>query len=93
MGVILLRHLASFVPFILITGCHTYGGVSIHDSSFDSAYEEDRYIAHIGIAQKTSEHTEIFLEHNSMPRIVEGETATPGYGTNEIGIRGILQLW
>lgn len=68
---------------LFLTGCQVFAGMSVHDTSFDSEYQEDGIIAVIGITEDINKNIEVFIEHHSMPRFSE----KIGHGTNQIGIK------
>jgi hypothetical protein len=68
-----------------------YGGLSIHSTDIDYNYQEGAIIGHIGLEKNLFEventDISIYIQHTSIP------TTNDDYeGTNEIGIRGRIEI-
>ena len=77
----------------ILSGCHLYGGLGIHDTSFDSEFKEKGAIATFGISQELGSNVEVFVEHSSMPYVDETKTERGGYGINQAGVRGRWKIF
>lgn len=79
---------------ILLQSCILYAGLGVHDTSFDSEYQEDSYIGTLGVSQELTEHIEIYFEHSSMPFYEETRRDNGSkFGVNSIGGRAKVKLF
>jgi len=70
---------------LLLTGCQLYGGLSVHDTSFDSEYKEDSTIGFFGVSHEFNKNFEGGIEHESMPFFSENNNGRGGgYGINKV---------
>ena len=76
----------------LINGCTVSVGLGVHDTAIDSEFTEDRYVGWVQGDLFFNDYISIYGRHESMPRIKERYTNTPGYGANTIGVSGRVDL-
>lgn len=78
----------------LLSGCHLYGGMSVHDRAFDSEFKEGKVITILGASQELNDNFEIYIEHLSMPFEKEKPNADGyGNGINQVGMKAKIKLF
>ena len=73
----------------LLSGCHIYGSMGLHDPSFDSEFKQEPLLATIGASHDMTENATVYIEHQSQPASKEYD----GFGRNEIGLQLRAKLW
>ena len=74
---------------LLLSGCHIYGSMGLHDPSFDSEFKQEPLLATVGASHDMTEHATVYIQHQSQPASKEYD----GFGLNEVGLRLRAKLW
>ena len=64
----------------------------MHDPAFDSEYRERNVIGWFQGNAAITDNISFYARHESMPYFAESETERGGYGVNQIGIMGAIQI-
>ena len=78
---------------ILLTSCTLSGGFGIHDTSFDSEFQDDKVVGWLQGNVRLDDNISLYIRHESMPFIAEHNTERGGWGINTIGVAGRIKLY
>ena len=67
----------------LLSGCHIYGSMGLHDPSFDSEFKQRALLATVVASQDMTDNASVYVQHQSQPTSKEYD----GFGLNEVGLK------
>jgi len=76
------------------TGCHLYAGATVHDTAFDSQFNQDNLITTFGVSQELNNNFDLYVEHSSLTLKADTiDTNGGGHGLNQAGIRAKIKIF